>query len=305
MSRTMILTGRQKGIILAVTGAFFWGVGGVASDWLFTNKGISVDWYVTARLLISGIFLVVVHRFMSKDVPVFSIFREKSSVMRLIIFSILGMLLVQYSYMASIDHGNAAIATLLQYLAPVYIIIWYLVRGQDRMNAFDILAIFLTLTGTFLLLTNGSFEDLYVPLPAVVWGVVSGFSLAFYTVYAGRLLRRFPSVLVVGWAMIIAGGVMNFIHPIWEVEAGRMDIAAVIVLLFGIFAGTAVAFWFFIKSLEYITAKETTLFGTIEPLAAIVASVLVMDVVFQSWQLAGMFLILVLITMLSLKKQNE
>lgn len=301
----MILSDRQKGIVLAITGAFFWGVGGVASDWLFTDRGISVNWYVTARLLISGVFLVAVHRFMSKGIPVFSIFKEKSIIIRLIIFSILGMLLVQYSYMASIDYGNAAIATLLQYLAPVYIILWYLLKGQERMTGFDAMAIFLTLAGTFLLLTNGSFRQLSVPLPGIVWGVVSGFSLAFYTVYARGLLIRYPSLLVVGWAMIIAGGVMHFIHPVWAVETAGLDAAAVLVLLFGIFAGTAIAFWFFIKSLEYITAKETTLFGTIEPLAAIVASVLVMNVAFQSWQLFGMFLILVLITMLSLKKQSE
>lgn len=242
---------------------------------------------------------------MSADIPVFSIFREKIVVTRLVIFSILGMLLVQYSYMASIDYGNAAIATLLQYIAPVYIIIWYVLRGQDRIKSFDILAISLTLTGTILLLTNGSFESLSVPMPSIVWGVISGLSLAFYTIYARQLLIRFPSILVVGWAMIIAGVVMNFIHPLWDVDIGAMDMMTVLVLLFGIFAGTAIAFCFFIKSLEYITAKETTLFGTIEPLAAIVASVLWLNVSFQSWQLAGMFLILVLITMLSLKKQSE
>lgn len=296
---------RRKGIILAIVGAFFWGVGGAASDYLFTLKNVSVDWFVTARLLISGIFLLIVHRFMTAHIPVFSIFQENFVVIRLAVFSILGMLLVQYSYMASIDYGNAAVATLLQYIAPVYIIIWYVLRGEDRIKTFDILAIFLTLTGTFLLLTNGSFESMYVPVPSIVWGVISGLSLAFYTIYARQLLIRFPSILVVGWAMIIAGIVMHFIHPIWDVNIGAMDMMTVLILLFGIFAGTAVAFWFFIKSLEYITAKETTLFGTIEPLAAIVASVLWLNVSFQSWQLAGMFLILVLITMLSLKKQNE
>src|SRR5699024_9048624 len=119
-----VMTNRQKGIVLAIVGAFFWGVGGAASDYLFTFKNISVDWFVTARLLISGVFLLIVHRCMSGDIPVFSIFKEKFVVTRLVIFSILGMLLVQYSYMASIDYGNAAIATLLQYIAPVYIIIW-------------------------------------------------------------------------------------------------------------------------------------------------------------------------------------
>ncbi len=299
------MSDRQKGILLAVTGAFFWGVGGVASDYLFTYKDVPVDWYVTARLLISGIFLVAVHRLMSKDIPVFSIFREKYVVSRLIIFSLFGMLLVQYSYMASIDHGNAAIATLLQYIAPVYIIFWYVLRGMDRLRAFDILAIALTLAGTFLLLTNGSSESLSVPLPSVIWGIISGLSLAFYTVYARALLVHFPSILVVGWAMIIAGLVMNFIHPIWDVELDAMDFMTVLVLMFGIFAGTAIAFWFFIKSLEYITAKETTLFGTVEPLAAIIASVLVLGISFQGGQLAGMFLILILITLLSLKKQSE
>ena len=37
----------------------------------------------------------------------------------LIIYSLFGMLIVQYAYMASIN-GNAAVA-LLQYIAPVYI----------------------------------------------------------------------------------------------------------------------------------------------------------------------------------------
>lgn len=300
-----VMTNRQKGIVLAIVGAFFWGVGGAASDYLFTFKNISVNWFVTARLLISGVFLLIVHRFMSRDIPVFSIFKEKFVVTRLVIFSILGMLLVQYSYMASIDYGNAAIATLLQYIAPVYIIIWYVSKGQDRIKPFDILAITLTLTGTFLLLTNGSFDSLSVPMPSVIWGIISGLSLAFYTIYARQLLMRFPSILVVGWAMIIAGVVMNFIHPLWDVDLGAMDVMTILVLLFGIFAGTAIAFWFFIKSLEYITAKETTLFGTVEPLAAIVASVLWLNVSFQGWQLIGMFLILVLITMLSLKKQSE
>ena len=59
--------------------------------------------------------------------------------------------------MASTNTGNAAIATLLQYIAPVYIIIWFVIRGVAKLTLFDVLAIIMTLLGTFLLLTNGSF----------------------------------------------------------------------------------------------------------------------------------------------------
>ena len=44
-----------------------------------------------------------------------------------------------------------------------------------------------------------------------------------------------------------------------------------IILIFGIIGGTALAFYFFIDGLQYISAKETTLFGTVEPVVAVIA----------------------------------
>lgn len=45
---------RIIGILLAIVGASFWGLGGTVSDFLFQQRDIDVNWYVTARLLISG-----------------------------------------------------------------------------------------------------------------------------------------------------------------------------------------------------------------------------------------------------------
>ncbi|PTI35299.1 EamA family transporter, partial [Staphylococcus succinus] len=136
--------------------------GGTVSDFLFQQKEIDINWYVTARLLISGLLLLVLFKIMNKQKSVFIIFKNIYSIFHLFIFSIFGMLLVQYSYMASINYGNAAVATLLQYIAPVYIIIWYILKRKEAFKLFDLIAIVLTLSGTFLLLTNGSFSRLVV-----------------------------------------------------------------------------------------------------------------------------------------------
>src|SRR5699024_12311381 len=98
----------------------------------------------------------------NKHQPLFSIFLNKQSLFQLLIFSLFGMLLVQYSYMASINYGNAAVATLLQYIAPIYIILWFIFRRQGKFKLFDLLVIILKLSGMFLLLTNGSFSSLLV-----------------------------------------------------------------------------------------------------------------------------------------------
>ena len=170
---------RLKGIILAIVGACLWGLGGTVSDFLFKYKNINVDWYVTARLVVSGIFLLIMYKMMQPKRSIFSVFQDRRMLGKLLIFSILGMLVVQYAYMASINTGNAAIATLLQYIAPVYIIIWFVIRGVAKLTLFDVLAIIMTLLGTFLLLTNGSFSNLVVNPASLFWGILAGVAPLF------------------------------------------------------------------------------------------------------------------------------
>lgn len=296
---------RFLGIILAILGASFWGLGGTVSDYLFKQQNIDINWYVTARLLISGFLLLTIFKILNPRQSIFIVFRNVTNTIQLLIFSTLGMLLVQYAYMASINYGNAAIATLLQYIAPVYIILWFIILKKETFKLFDVIAILLTLTGTFLLLTNGSLDSLMVSSSSMIWGIISGLSLAFYTIYASNLLSKFPAILVVGWAMLISGILMNFKAPIWQFTISQIDISVILYLAFGIILGTSMPFFFFIKSLNYLSAKETTLFGTIEPVMAIVASALWLKVVFLPFQLLGIVLIIILILALSLKKDKE
>ncbi|MEJ7360898.1 EamA family transporter, partial [Staphylococcus epidermidis] len=87
------------------------------SDYLFKHQNIDINWYVTARLLISGLLLLTIFKILNPRQSIFIVFRNVTNTIQLLIFSTLGMLLVQYAYMASINYGNAAIATLLQYIA--------------------------------------------------------------------------------------------------------------------------------------------------------------------------------------------
>ena len=296
---------RSLGIFLALTGAAFWGIGGTAADYLFTRENISMNWFVTARLLISGFLLLGVQMILKNKREVFIIWKDPEKRMPLIYFSLFGMLLVQYSYMASIEAGNAAVATLLQYLAPIYIIIWLVVKKIKPMKFADTAAILITVIGTMLLLTNGSVSSLSVPVPSVIWGIISGISLAFYTLYATTLLHKYSSITVVGWAMMNSGIFMNFIHPVWQIDTSSWTFSTVSVLLFGIICGTTLAFWMFISSLKYITAKETVLFGAVEPLTAVLSSVLLLSLPFGRYQFIGMIMILVLIVFLSLYREKE
>ncbi|MCM3672054.1 EamA family transporter [Mesobacillus maritimus] len=296
---------RQKGILLVITGALFWGIGGTVSQKLFQDFAIDVDWLVTTRLLISGILLLTVQFFFKDRSQIMSVWKTRRVAFPLIIFGLLGMLGVQYTYMASIHHGNAAAATLLQYLAPAMIIIYLIMRKQAVLTRRDVLTVSLALIGCFFLLTNGSINQLSIPLPAIIWGVLSGVSLAFYTLYAVPLLKQYDALVIVGWAMIVGSVALSFIHPPWQMDFQSLTAESSIYLVFVIVFGTMIAFWFYIESLQHLVAKETSLLGSVEPLAAVFTTVFWLKEPFGTFQWFGTTCIIVMIVVLSLSRDSS
>ncbi|WP_121663421.1 EamA family transporter [Metabacillus litoralis] len=301
----MNLSSRKIGYLLVITGAIFWGVGGTVAQKLFQQYAVNVNWLVTTRLLIAGMLLLSVQYFRKDRSQILGVWKTKKTAIQLLIFGILGMLAVQYTYMASIKYGNAAVATLLQYLAPVMIIIYYIFRKQTVLSKQDTITVFLALLGSFFLLTNGSFSQLSVPPLAVIWGILSGVALAFYTLYAVPLLKKFDTLVIVGWAMIIGGLALTMIHPPWKIELATLPLEAYLYFLFVIIFGTMFAFWFYIESLQSLSPKETSLLSSVEPLAAVITTVIWLKEPFGSLQWIGALSIIGMILLLAVGKKSS
>lgn len=294
---------RKIGLLLVSIGALFWGVGGTVSQKLFQDHAIEVDWLVSTRLTLAGLLLLLVQFLFKGRSQIFAVWKNKQTALKLVIFGIVGMLAVQYTYMASIDHGNAAVATLLQYTAPAMIIVYQVMRKQALLSRLDVLTVTLALAGCFLLLTNGSLSRLSVPAPAIIWGLFSGVALAFYTLYAVSLLKKYDSLVIVGWAMLIGGASLSFIHPPWRFDFAAVTLEGYLYLVFVIIFGTMLAFWFYIESLQSLPPKETSLLGSIEPLAAVFTTVIWLKEAFGPFQWLGAACIMFMIFLLALGKE--
>lgn len=293
---------KGKGLFFIMTGAIFWGIGGTVAKKLFQQYGIDMGWFVTIRLLIAGLLLLCVHILKKGPADILGIWKNKRFSLQLVIFGIVGMLGVQYTYMASIEKGNAAVATLLQYLAPVMIIIYLFVRKQSAPTRKDMYTVSLALLGSFFLLTNGSLSQLSVPSDAVLWGILSGAALAFYTLYAVRFLAKYDSLVIVGWAMLIGGVALSFIHPPWQMNIKSLPFEACLYLIFVIIFGTMLAFWFYIESLNHLSPKESSLLGSLEPVAAVFTTVFWLKDSFGWLQWIGMSCIMAMVLFLALNR---
>lgn len=296
-------TERRKGLFLVVIGASCWGVGGTAAQKLMQHYAIDVNWLVTTRLWLAGMMLLAIQFFIKDRSQIWGVWKNGKAAMQLIVFGLLGMLAVQYTYMASIKHGNSAVATLLQYLAPVMIIMYLSVKKRTPLTRQDIITASLALLGCFLLLSNGSISQLSVPTLAIVWGVLSGLALAFYTLFAVSLLEKYDSLVIVGWAMLIGGSGLAWFHPPWRIDLDGLQLEAYLYLVFVIVFGTMIAFWFYIESLQSLPPKETSLLGSLEPLAAVLTTVFWLKEPFGVFQWAGTACIIGMIMVLALNKK--
>ncbi|MMZ44268.1 putative inner membrane transporter YicL [compost metagenome] len=294
---------RRTGLFLVVTGAIFWGISGTVAKKLFLQ--IDVNWLVTTRLLIAGVLLLALQFLIKDREQIWGVWKNRKTAFQLIVYGLVGMLAVQYTYMASIQSGNAAVATLLQYLAPVMIIIYLVLRKHLVFTRKDLSAIFLALVGCFFLLTNGSISQLSVPKIAIVWGLLSAIALAFYTLYAIPLLKQYDSLVIVGWAMVIGGFGLSLIHPPWQIDFKSLTLETYLYLAFVIIFGTMIAFWFYIESLQSLSPKETSFLSSLEPLAAVLTTVFWLKEPFGFFQWIGVLCIIGLILLLAFNKKSS
>ncbi|MEH7306688.1 EamA family transporter [Neobacillus drentensis] len=292
---------RTRGIILVLIAATFWGVSGTVAQYLFQKQGFSTNWLVVNRLIFSGVGLLFFSHTVMKQ-SIWSIWTNKQDIFRLVIFGLIGMFGVQYTYFAAIETGNAATATILQYLAPVIIVCYLSFRAKKLPAKHELMAIGLALFGTFLLVTKGTIDSLTISGAAFTWGILSAFALAFYTLYPGSLLVKWGSLLTVGWGMLIGGIGFSLIHPPWKFQ-GQWSLSSFVAVVFVILFGTLIAFFCFMESLKYIQASEASLLACVEPLSAAFLAVAWLQVSFGPAEWIGSISIIATIFILSAVKR--
>ncbi|MFE8697230.1 DMT family transporter [Cytobacillus sp. FJAT-53684] len=299
----MISSSRTKGIAMVLIGAVLWGISGTVAQYLFQYNGLSPEWLVVVRLLVSGTILLCLASLKGNQ-RIWDIWKDKKDVSSLVLFSIFGMLAVQYTFFAAINHSNAATATVLQYLAPAMISCFLAIRVKRLPTIKEFFAVVLALLGTFLLVTKGSMSSLSISGIALFWGLTSAVALAYYTLQPLRLLAKWGSAIVIGWGMLIGGTSFSFIHPPWKF-VGQWSFNAFFAVLFIIIFGTLIAFYCYLESLKYISASETSILASVEPLSAAFLSIVWLHVSFGLEEWLGTLCIISTIIILSFVKNKE
>lgn len=296
-------TQQVKGIILTLLGGTLWGFCGSCGQFLFQYKEVTSNWLVPIRLTSAGLIILILMAVRKKG-RILDVWRDAGSRKEILIFSIFGMMLCQYSYFTTIQYSNAGTATVLQYTGPAMILVYICLRDRKRPKAYELAALFCSMFGTFILATHGNVSELAIPAMALIWGLVSAVTLVIYTLQPAGLMKKYSTLLTLGWGMFAGGAVLMLLMRPWDMHP-VIDGQSVLALGFIVLFGTICAFYFYLTGVKLVGATSASMLACIEPVAATVISVVWLKVRFQAIDLLGFVFVISTVFIISLNQMKE
>ena len=287
---------KLRGMLLASLASSLWAISGISGEILFKKYNFSSDWLVSIRTLISGILLFVIVIFIEKK-SVLKPLKNKRDFIGIILFGTAGMYLVQYTYFKTIELSNVSFSTILQFTAPFFIFIYESIKNKKIPAFSTLILLFMTILGVVFIATKGKISSLSVSPEALLLGLISAIMIAFYSIYPKKLLKKYGSITVVGWGMIVGSVVSNIVHPIWKIQ-GNVNTESIIQVTVVVILGTSVAYLIYIASLNYISSSLAGILTAFEPVLAAILSVIIFRLKFSFVELIGFILVFVSIFIL-------
>lgn len=279
-----------RGIVFTLTGAVLWGLSGSNSEYLMSNYSLPPAWLSTTRMLASGILLLLMVGVADRR-RLTRIWRDKRDVRDLLVFSLFGMIANQLSYLYAISNTNAGTATVLQYMAPVLILIFVCLRKRRYPTHRELIAIVLTLFGIFIITTHGNPANLVISPAGLFWGISAAVTLSVYNILPVRIIARRGAMLVTGYAMIIGGLAEGLVFRVWTVPV-HLDGKGIGAFAFVVLIGTVVSYTLYLKGVQMIGPVKASMLASVEPVSATVFTVLMLGTQFTAADVMGFVMII-------------
>ena len=289
------------GTLVTLAGAALWGLNAVVSKFLM-GRGIDTMWMVNFRMITAGAGLLL-FAFMKNKRGLFNVWKDRASVIRLLVIAVFAFGLCQPTYYIAIDYSNAGIASAIQQTAPVFVLIYVIVKEKRRPSATELSALVLVIAGSFLIATHGDTHALAVHPAALAAGLFSALMCALYITVPAPLIKRYGTFETVGWGLFIGGCFLAPFCRLWAFPA-QWDASMVLGMAFIILPGAAFAFALFLYGTSIVGPVRGGIYNLFEPVTALAVSALWLGQGYHAAELIGTAAILTGIAIMTVSKKG-
>ncbi len=217
------------------------------------------------------------------------------------LLGIAGLAASNYFYYFAIQRTNVATAIVLQYVAPVWVLLYMLARGLQRPTAQRILGVLLAVLGCAFAVGEvaAQFSFPWLGLSGVRFNTVgviaaelAAISFAFYNVYGQHLLQAYERWTVLTYALFGAAAFWLVVDPPWKIAAHHYSGPQWAFMAVFSMTSMLIPFSFYFSGLQHLDPTRAIVTSCLEPVWAILLTAILLGELVSPMQVLGMVIVL-------------
>ena len=266
----MLKTRRSE--LLLILSALMFASNGIASKLLL--DGHITPWRLAQIRAVSACAILALYVW--RKAPK-SLRLKRSEILPLVSYGVLGIAMVQALYFLAISRMHVSIALLIEFTAPVWIVVYLRVIKRKHVPNQMWLALLLALSG--LALIAQIWDGLTLDGIGVIAGFGASFMLAYYFLGGEALSENRDNQSITMWGFFFAGLAWCLVLPVWSFPfdvlttsislEGALEGSSApgwVLILYVVLVGTIFPYLCVMVGLKNLKASTTSAFGLLEPI---------------------------------------
>ncbi len=224
---------------------------------------------------------------------------------RALLIGVLGVAASNYFYYLAIQKTNVATAIILQYTAPVWVLLYMVARGAQKATPSRVFSVALAVVGSALAIGVVGSGGLRINPIGLAAGMAAALSFAYYNLFIPPLLQHHDRWKVLLHILVGSALCWLVINPPWRVFAEHYSLAQWTYLAVFSIISVLLPFSFYIAGLQYLDATRAIVTSSLEPVFSILIAALTLGELVRPVQVAGIVVVLTATVLVQLSGKEE
>jgi DME family drug/metabolite transporter len=290
-------SGALRGSLYIGAAAFFWGVSASSGRAAFTGRllpdsGIrSVDPLILSQCRTSFSFLAVALGVLMRRglKPLRLPWRDLG---KLFVLGLAGVAASNYFYYLAIQRTNVATAIIVQYTAPVWVLLYMVARGAERLTISKIGSVLLAITGIALVIGLFRHGGIQLDVIGVIAALLAAFSFTYYNIGGHYILARYDRWTVLLYTTLAASLFWLIVNPPNKIMAAHYSATTWLFLVVFSFLSVLLPFTFYFAGLELLAPTKAIIASCLEPVFSILIAAIALKEIVGPTQALGIAMVL-------------
>jgi DME family drug/metabolite transporter len=211
---------------------------------------------------------------------------------RILALGLAGVAASNYFYYLAIQRTNVATAIIVQYTAPVWVLLYMVARRLERATVPKMIAVVLAILGIALVIGLFGHGKLQLDPVGVLAALIAAFSFSYYNVFGHSILERYDRWTVLLFTTMAASAFWIFVNSPWKIVAAHYSPPAWGFLFVFSMLSVLLPFAFYFAGLQHLTPTKAIVVSCLEPVFTILIAATALHEAVRPVQAVGMAMVL-------------